>query len=131
MHCFEIYEKKQNQLHRDCLPILMHLHVMLHIMHAYLMLLYLMLFLCIMLFLAIDFFECFLFSCFVLGYCHIVCLFKILFCIMHSAFNLLVFLISCSNRYLLNGYVLSGEIALRISIFMAIIIIVHYVLSKS
>ena len=29
--------------------------------------------------------------CFVLVYCHIVCLFHVLTCTMHSAFNLLVF----------------------------------------
>ena len=46
------------------------------------------------LFFAIDFFKCF-----VLGYRHIVCLFQILFWIMHSAFNLLVFLILCSHRF--------------------------------
>ena len=34
--------------------------------------------------------NCFLFSCFVLVYRHIVCLFHVLICIMHSAFNLLV-----------------------------------------
>ena len=38
-----------------------------------------------------PFCKCFLFSCFVLVYGHIVCLFHILICIMHSAFNLLVF----------------------------------------
>ena len=42
-------------------------------------------------FFAIDFCKCFLFSCFVLVYCHIVCLFHVLTCTMHSAFNLLVF----------------------------------------
>ena len=47
----------------------------------------------------LDIFKCFLFFCFVLGYWHIVCLFQILFCIMHSAFNLLDFLILCSHRF--------------------------------
>ena len=42
-------------------------------------------------FLAIDFCKCFLFSCFVFVYCHIVCLFHFFICIMHSAFNLFVF----------------------------------------
>ena len=36
---------------------------------------------------AIDFCKCFLFSCFVLVYWHIVCLFQELFCITRSAFN--------------------------------------------
>ena len=40
---------------------------------------------------AIDFCKCFLFSCFVFVYRHIVCLFYLLICIMHSAFNLFVF----------------------------------------
>ena len=44
-----------------------------------------------LLFFAIDCCKCFLFSCFVLVYCHIVCLFHVLICIMHSALNLLVF----------------------------------------
>ena len=42
-------------------------------------------------FFAIEFCECFLFSCFVLVYCRIVCLFHVLICIMHSALNLLGF----------------------------------------
>ena len=42
-------------------------------------------------FFAIDFSKCFFFSCFDLIYWHIVCLFQVLFCIMPSAFNLLVF----------------------------------------
>ena len=54
-----------------------------------------MLFVCIMPFFslvfAIDFCKYILFSCFVLLYGHIVCLFQVLFCIMHSAVNLLVF----------------------------------------
>ena len=37
------------------------------------------------------FLQMLLFSCFVLVYCHIVCLFHVLTCTMHSAFNLLVF----------------------------------------
>ena len=42
-------------------------------------------------FLPLIFANAFLFSCFVLVYLHIVCLFQVLFCNMHSAFNLLVF----------------------------------------
>ena len=42
-------------------------------------------------FFTIDFCKCFLFSCFVFVYRHIVCLFHFLTCIMHSAFNLFVF----------------------------------------
>ena len=42
-------------------------------------------------FFCIYFCKCFLFSCFVLVYCHIVCLFHVLTCTMHSAFNLLFF----------------------------------------
>ena len=40
----------------------------------------------------IDLCKCFLFSCFVFVY------FIFLICIMHSAFNLLFFLIICSHR---------------------------------
>ena len=42
-------------------------------------------------FFAIDFCKCFLFSCFVFVYCHIVCLFHFFISIMHSAFYLFVF----------------------------------------
>ena len=42
-------------------------------------------------FFAIDFSKCFLFSCFVFVYWHIVCLFHFFISIMHSAFNLFVF----------------------------------------
>ena len=48
---------------------------------------------------AIDFCKCFLFSCFVIVHWHIACLFQVLFCIVHSAFNVLVFLILCSHRF--------------------------------
>ena len=59
---------------------------------------------------AINFCKCFLFSCIVLVYWHILCLFQILFSIVHSVFNLLVFLILCSHRlFQWKGYVLSGE----------------------
>ena len=67
-------------------------------MLLYIVLAYLMLFaalsnaVCLyVVFFTIDFCKCFLFSCFVLVYCHIVCLFHVFICIMHSAFNLLVF----------------------------------------
>ena len=40
---------------------------------------------------AINFCKCFLFSCFILVYLHIVCLFHVLICIMHSALNLSFF----------------------------------------
>ena len=42
-------------------------------------------------FFAIDFCKCFLFSCFVFFYLHIVCLFHFFICVIHSAFNLFVF----------------------------------------
>ena len=45
----------------------------------------------------------YLFSCFVLVYRHIACLFHILFCITYSALYLLVFLILCSCRLLVKG----------------------------
>ena len=45
----------------------------------------------LVLFFSIDFCKYFFFSCFVLVYCHIGCLFHVFICIMHSAFNLLVF----------------------------------------
>ena len=80
--------KKVKLIKHDCLTISMLLYAMLYVMLAYSMLLYLMLLVCIW---AIDFCKCFLFSCFVMVYCHIVCLFQVLICIMHSAFDLLVF----------------------------------------
>ena len=52
-------------------------------------------------FFAIDFCKCFLFSCFVFVYRHIVCLFHFFFYIMHSAFNLFVFLNSMFRPLLL------------------------------
>ena len=57
------------------------LFIMLYIMHAYLMLFAALsnaVCLCNAFF-AIDFCKCFLFSCFVLVYCHIVCLLQVLF----------------------------------------------------
>ena len=81
--------KKVKLINQDCLPILMLLYIMLYIMLAYLML-FAALSNAVCLYNA-SFCKCFLFSCFVLVYLHIVCLFQILICIMHSAFNLLVF----------------------------------------
>ena len=49
-------------------------------------------------FFAIDFFKRF-FSYALSWVIDTVCLFQILFCIMHSAFNVLVFLILCSHRF--------------------------------
>ena len=71
------------------------LYIMLYIMLAYLMMLTaLSNAVCLyngFLFFAIDSCKCSLFSCFGLVYRQIVCLFQALFCIVHSAFNLLVF----------------------------------------
>ena len=61
-------------------------------------------------FFAIDFCKCSLFQCFVID---TVCLFQILFCIMHSAFNLLVFPILCSHIFFIKGLCALGEIALK------------------
>ena len=47
-------------------------------------------------FFAIEFCKFFLFSCYILVYRHIVCLFHVLICIMHSVSNLLV----CPNSML-------------------------------
>ena len=66
-------------------------------------------------FFSIYFCKCFLFSCFVLVYCHIVCLFHVLTCTMHSAINLLVFPNSMLTSLLFFIFFierLSGEIAL-------------------
>ena len=86
--------KKVKLFNQVCLPILMLLYVMLYIVLACLML-FAALSNAVCLynasFLAIYFCKCFLFSCFVLVYCHIVRLFHVLNCTMHSAFNLLFF----------------------------------------
>ena len=70
------------------------LYIMLYIVLAYLML-FAVLTNAVCLynasFFAIDFCKCFLFSCFVFVYRHIVCLFNFFISIMHSAFNLFVF----------------------------------------
>ena len=95
--------KRVKLINHDSLPILMLLYIMLYVMPAYLMLFTaLSNAVCLhnaFCFIAIDFCQCFSFSCLVLGYWHIVCLFQMLFCIMHSAFNLLVFIILCSLRF--------------------------------
>ena len=85
--------KKVKLINQDCLPILVLLYIMLYIMLAYLIL-FVALSNAVCLnnaFFPIYFCKCFLFSCIVLVYCHIVCLFHALTCTMHSAFNLLVF----------------------------------------
>ena len=86
-------EKKIKLINQDCLPTLVLLYIMLYIMLAYLMLLA-ALSNAVCLYNA-SFFSFFsanaFFSCFVLVYFHIVCLFHVLSCTMHSAFNLLVF----------------------------------------
>ena len=92
--------KKDKLINHDCLPILMLLCIMLYIMLAYLML-----------FAALSNAVClynayFLPLIFANTFCFhdlswfidTVFLFQILSCIMHSAFNLLVFLIPCSHR---------------------------------
>ena len=108
--------KKVILINYDCLPILMLLYIMLYIVLAYLML-----------FASTSntvclvnvFFLPFIFanaSCFrALSWVIVtVYLSQILFCIMHSAFNLLVFIILCSHdKKERKGYVHSGEIALK------------------
>ena len=92
-------EKKVKLINHDCLPILMLLYIMPYIMlfadlsnavclyNAY--------------FLPFNFANAFRFhalSCFI----NTVCQCKI-FCIIHSAFNLLALLIPCSHRFLMKG----------------------------
>ena len=63
--------KKVKLINNDCLPILMLLYIMLHIVLAYLMLFAALsnaVYLHSASFFAIDFCKCFLFSCFVLVY---------------------------------------------------------------
>ena len=83
--------KKVKLINQDCLPILMLLYIMLYTMLAYLML-FAALSNAVCLhnasFFPFNFYKCFLFSCFVLVYCHIVCLFHVLTCTMNTAFNL-------------------------------------------
>ena len=93
--------KKVKLINHDCLPIVMLLWIMLYIVLAALsnaVCLY------HASFFAIDFCKCFLFSGSVLVYRHMVCLFHILICIMHSAFNLLVFTNSMFTPLLLFFY---------------------------
>ena len=70
--------KKFKLINHDCLPILMLLYIMLHIVLAYLML-FAALTSAVCLynasFFATVYCKCFLFSCFVFVYWHIVCLF--------------------------------------------------------
>ena len=51
-------------------------------------------------YIAIDICKYFLFSCFVMGYRLMVYLFQILSRVMRSTFILLIFLISCSHRFM-------------------------------
>ena len=91
--CISVY-KKVKLINHYFLPILMLLYIMLYIMLAYLMLFAVLsnaVCLYNVSFFSIYFCKCLLFSCFVLVYCHIVCLFYVLTCTMRSAFNLLVF----------------------------------------
>ena len=94
--------------------------MMLHTM-LYIMLVYLLLFaalsnaVCLYnAFFCYWFLKCFLSSCFVLVYWHIVCLFQVWFSIMRSAFDLLVFPNSMFTPFFMwKDNVLSGEIALK------------------
>ena len=81
--------KKIKLINQDCLPILMLLYIMLYIMLAYLML-FAALSNAVCLYNA-SFSSIYFYKCFVLVYCHIVCLFHVLTFTMHSVFNLLVF----------------------------------------
>ena len=87
-------KKKVKLINHDCVPILMLLCIMLYIMLACLML-FAALFNAVCLhsayFFAFDFCKCLFFMPY-LVFLYIICLFIILFCIMHSAFNLSVFL---------------------------------------
>ena len=80
------------------------LYIMLYIMLAYLMqLVDLFNAVCLSnayLLFAINFANAFCFRALCLGYRHIACLIKMLFCIIHSAYNQLVFFILCSHRFL-------------------------------
>ena len=88
-------------INHDYLPILMFLYIMLHIMLAYLMLFP-------ALFSAVCLYNAYFFKfTFANAFCFhalswvidTVYLFKILFYIMYSTFNLLIFLILCSHRF--------------------------------
>ena len=106
---------KVKLINQDCLPNLRLLYIMLYIMLACLMLLaalYNAVCLYNASFFSIYFCKCYLFSCFVLVYCHVVCLFHVLTCTMHSAFNLLIFPNSMLTSLLL-FFLLKGICALR------------------
>ena len=60
-------------------------------------------------FFSIHFCKCFLFSFFVLVYCHIVCLLHVLTCTIHSAFNLLLFYIHIVDFVFYEGAMCSPE----------------------
>ena len=97
--------KKVKLINHDCLPILMLLYIMLYIMLAYLMLFAALSnaaswYDAFFFFFCLDFCKFFLFSCFVLVYWHIVRLFHVLICNMHSGFNCWFFLIPCSHHFL-------------------------------
>ena len=105
--------KKVRLINQHYLPILMLLYILLYIMLAYLML-FAALSNAVCLYYASSFFsiyfcKCFLFSCFVLVYCHIVCLLHVFTCTMHSAFNLLVF----HNFMFTSLFLMKGLCALR------------------
>ena len=94
-------KKKNNKrevklINHDFLPILMLLYIMLHIMLAYLMLFAaLSSAVCLYYALFLSFFPLIFANAFCFHdlpwFINTVCLFHVLFCIMHSAFNLLVF----------------------------------------
>ena len=63
-------------------------------------------------FFAIDFCKCFLFHT-LSWFIDTVCLFQLRYCIMHSAFNLWIFLILCSRRFIYKRAMCSREIALK------------------
>ena len=111
-----MYIKKVKLINQDRLPILMLLYIMLYIMLAYLML-FAALSNAVCLYNAsffyIYFYKCFLFSCFFLVYCHIVCLFHVFTCTMHSVFNLLVFSNFMFTSLLLLFFLMKGLCALR------------------
>ena len=92
-------------INHDCLPILMLMYIMLYIMPAYLTLLDALsdaVCLHIAYFFAIDFNICFCLHA-LSWFIDTVCLFQIIFCIILSAFNLVVFVILCTHRFLMKG----------------------------
>ena len=100
MHCLALV----NDLLTAFLKNVYNVHCMLILMPLYTMLAYLMLFVCIMLI-----FLPMIFANALSLVIDAVCLFQILFCIIHSAFNLLVCLSLFSYHFFQwKGYVLSG-----------------------